>query len=180
MLSARLANPPPPTMQRVFAQPPSRPKSREIQLPWDIKCLVQEEFVSQGKRAHVFLKETKGIQEKAMVKVYLSPIRDDTWERIAEGRFGFPVEIDPGVSQVGGTEMIECHAIYIGRPSSPKSVLRVPPKIPKSFQVGIEVALGYQVASLRVPNIAMKITVEYMLSARWRISVQFKSEKPRL
>jgi hypothetical protein len=80
----------------------------------------------------VFPQETKGIQEKSMVKVCSTPIRDDSWERIAEGRFRFPVEIDSKVAQVKDGETIECHAIYTG-PSSPKSVLRVPPRAPKSF-----------------------------------------------
>jgi hypothetical protein len=165
MLPPLSANPPPLTMRQVLAQAPPRPKSREIQLPWDVRCPVQEEFVTQGERVQVFLQETKGVQEKSMVKVYLSPIRDDSWECIAEGRFGFPVEIDPRVAQVKGAEMIECHAIYIG-PSSPKSVLLVPPKVPRSFQVGIEVALGDQVASLQVPNIARPVSFENMISAQ--------------
>jgi hypothetical protein len=70
-------------MGQVFAQAPPRPKSREIQLPWEIKRPFQEESVTQGECIQVYFQETKAIQEQSMAKACLSPVRDDSWERIA-------------------------------------------------------------------------------------------------
>jgi hypothetical protein len=74
----------PPSMQQVLTQAPPRPKSREVQMPWETQRPVQEEFISQGERIPVFLQETAGIQEPSVTKVDLSPIRDNSWEQAAK------------------------------------------------------------------------------------------------
>jgi hypothetical protein len=151
-------------MQHVFAQAPPRPKSREIQLPWDIKKPVQEEFVSQGERVPVPLHEVKGLQEPDRIKAYLPPKSDESWEWIAESRFGFTVEIDPKVNEIRAGDIVECQAIYTDPSTAKKSVFRVPPKVPKCFAVGMEIKMEVQVAKITVPNIAAATSIEDIIS----------------
>jgi hypothetical protein len=121
-----------------------------------------------------FANEITGIQEPAKKKVFLSPMRSDTWERTAGAQFGFTVEIDPHVREVRGGETIECHAICIGAATSLKAVVRAIPKIPRSFAVGIEAILGNQIAHIQVPRIATPESIKNTLSVRWGLQIQFR------
>jgi hypothetical protein len=93
---------------------------------------------------------------------YQTPIRDDT--------FGFTVEIDPRVSETHHRDTIR------PPPTATKSVFRTFPKVPKSFPVGIEIAMGDQASRIQVPNIATGVRIEDTISHRWGVRVQFKGD----
>jgi hypothetical protein len=113
-----------------------------------------------------------------MKKVFLCPIRDDSWERVAEAQFGFTVEIDPRVVEVHSGETIECHVICIDCRVSTKAVILATPRVSKSFPVGIEVALDDQVAQLQVADIATPESIESTPAVRRGLQVRFKGIKP--
>jgi hypothetical protein len=69
-----------PTMQEALLQAHPRPKSREIQVTWEIHEPAKADFPTQGDRLPVALEDISGIQDPARHRVFLRPRRDETWD----------------------------------------------------------------------------------------------------